>query len=232
MDKCLKIDGFKDGLPIVMGFIPIAMAFGILCKSANISFIESLSFSMIVFAGASQFIAVNLLIAGASIGEIVITTLLVNLRHFLFAASLSTKITEETKGIVPIIAFGLSDEIFSVASLKKKELTREYLITLESCAYVSLSLGTVLGYFLGSILPEYIQISMGIALYALFAAILVPEMKKSKKITLLILLSGAINSICLYVFKFSLGSSLIVSIILVSSFGVLINTKQNEVTIE
>lgn len=229
MEKCTLKEGIKDGIPIIMGFIPIAMAFGILCKSAEISLVESLGFSMIVFAGASQFIAVNLLIAGASIGEIIITTLLVNFRHFLFAASLSSKITEDTKEYVPLIAFGLTDEIFSVASLKDKELTKEYMITLESCAYFSLAIGTVLGFVLGGILPDFVQLSMGIALYALFTAILVPEMKKSVKVVQLLFLSGAINSFCLYVLKIPQGWSIIISIILVSLFGLFINVNKSEV---
>lgn len=128
MKKCNIKDAINDGVPIIMGFIPIAMVFGILSKSAGITLVESLGFSMIVFAGASQFIALNLLIAGARIGEIVLTTLLINFRHFLFAASLSPKLTKHMKKATPLIAFGHTDEIFSVASLKEKELTKEYML--------------------------------------------------------------------------------------------------------
>lgn len=222
-------DGLKDGFPIVMGFIPIAMAFGILCKSAEITLFESLAFSMIVFAGASQFIAINLLIAGASFGEIILTTLLVNFRHFLFAASLSPKMTRDMKKFVPLIAFGLTDEIFSVASLKDKGLSKEYMLSLESCAYFALAIGTALGYILGSILPTVVQLSMGIALYALFTAILVPEMKKSFKVIILLILSGIINSLCLYLLNIAQGWSIIISIILVSILGLFIKTETSEV---
>lgn len=232
MKKCNLKDGLKDGLPIIMGFIPIAMAFGILCKSAEISLLESLGFSMIVFAGASQFIAVNLLIAGASFGEIILTTLLVNFRHFLFAASISPKMTKDMKKFLPLIAFGLTDEIFSVASLKDKGLSKEYMLALESCAYFALAIGTALGYILGSVLPTVVQLSMGIALYALFTAILLPEMKKSSKIVVLITMSGIINSICLYVFNIAQGWSIIISIILVSLLGLFIKKETSEVCYE
>lgn len=229
MEECNVREGFKDGTPIIMGFIPIAMAFGILCKTAEITLLESLGFSMIVFAGASQFIAVNLLIAGASIGEIILTTLLVNFRHFLFAASLSPKITKDMKNAAALIAFGLTDEIFSVASLKDKELSKEYMITLESCAYFALAIGTVVGYVLGGILPNVVQLSMGIALYALFTAILVPEMKKSFKVILLLSMSGVINSVCLYIFNIPQGWSIVISIILVSLIGMFIKFETGEV---
>lgn len=229
MNKCNIKDAVNDGIPIVMGFIPIAMAFGILSKSAGITLFESLGFSMIVFAGASQFIALNLLIAGAAIGEIILTTFLVNFRHFLFAASLSPKLTKDMKKAVPFIAFGLTDEIFSVASLKKKELTKEYMLVLEFSVYLALAFGTFLGYVLGGVLPTVVQLSMGIALYALFTAILVPEMKKSFKVVLLLIMSGITNTVCLYVFTFPQGWSIVISIILVSILGVFIKVREGEV---
>jgi len=216
-------DGLTDGFPIIIGFIPISLSFGILCKSAELTLLQSLGFSMLVFAGASQFIAINLLIAGGSIGEIIFTTLLVNFRHFLFAASLSTKFSEVKKKYIPLIAFGLTDEIFSIASLKKRALTKNYLITLESCAYFSLAFGTFLGYILGSILPNFIKLSMGIALYALFTAILIPEIKKSFKILIILILSGTINSFCFFALNIPQGWSIIISIILSSFFGLIIN---------
>lgn len=232
MNKCKIKDAINDGVPIVMGFIPIAMAFGVLSKTAEITLLQSLGFSMIVFAGASQFIALNLLIASASMGEIILTTLLVNFRHFLFAASLSPKLTNDMKKSIPFIAFGLTDEIFSVAALKKKELTKEYMIVLELCAYSAFAVGTVLGYVLGGILPTVVQLSMGIALYSLFTAILVPEMKKSNKVILLLIMSGLINSLSLYVFKLPQGWSIVISIILVSFLGMFIKVKEREVCYE
>lgn len=229
MEKCTRIEGLKDGFPIIMGFIPIAMAFGILCKSASLTLFESLGFSMIVFAGASQFIALNLFMAGIGIGEIILTTLLINFRHFLFAASLSSKISKDMEKYVPLIAFGLTDEIFSVASLKEKPLSKEYILTLELCAYLSLAAGTVLGFVLGGFLPEVIQMSMGIALYALFAAILIPEMKKSSRVVFLLFMSGLINTIFLYLFKFSQGWSTVITIVLVSFLGVSLKSRRREV---
>lgn len=229
MNKCSIRDAINDGIPIIMGFIPIAMAFGILSKSAGITLMESLGFSMIVFAGASQFIALNLLIAGAGFGEIILTTLLVNFRHFLFAASLSPKLTKDMKRTVPLIAFGLTDEIFSVASLKEKELTKQYMLVLEFCAYSALAVGTFLGYVLGGVLPNVVQLSMGIALYALFTSILVPEMKKSLKVVILLVMSGIANTLCLYIFKLPQGWSIVISILLVSILGMFIKVKEREV---
>lgn len=232
MNKCTVKDAINDGIPIIMGFIPIAMAFGILSKSANLTLLETLGFSMIVFAGASQFIAVNLLIAGAGFGEIILTTLLVNFRHFLFAASIAPKLTKDMKKFAPLIAFGLTDELFSIASLKEKPLTKEYLLVLEFCGYSALAVGTLLGYVLGGVLPPVVQLSMGIALYALFIAILVPEMKKSFKVVILLTLSGLTNTLCLYGFNLPQGWSIVISIILVSVLGLFIKVPEREVCYE
>lgn len=220
--KCGFKDAIKDGLPIVIGFIPVSMAFGILSKSGNLSLIESVSFSLFVFAGASQFIAINLIIVGASLGEIILTTLLVNMRHLLFSASLSSKISSEMKKKIPFIAFGLTDETFSVASLKKKELTNKYMLTLESMAYSSFVVGTFLGYILGGVLPKILQISMGIALYSLFVAILVPEIKKSKKILFLVIISGIVNTVLIKLTYFTQGWSIVITVLAVSFLGLFI----------
>ncbi|BES65723.1 AzlC family ABC transporter permease [Gottschalkiaceae bacterium SANA] len=222
MEKCSRRDALNDGVPIIVGFIPIAMAFGILSKAAGISWIESLGFSMIVFAGASQFIALNLLLAGVGIGEIIITTLLVNFRHVLFSASLASKLPELGKRMAPLIAFGMTDEVFSVASLKEKELTLEYMIVLELCAYSAFAIGTFAGYLLGNVLPELVQMSMGIALYAMFIAILVPEMKKSKKVVSMLVLSGLLNTFFLRVCHLPQGWSIVSAIIIVSFAGLFI----------
>lgn len=226
---CTYKDALKDALPVVIGFIPIAIAFGILTKTVKLSLLQSLGFSMVVFAGASQFIAVNLLLVGAGLGEIILTVFMVNIRHVLFATSLSPKMTKEMKPWLPVIAFGLTDEIFSILSLKEKELSKGYIILLEFCAYSALAVGTLLGFILGSILPVIVQMSMGIALYALFAAILMPELKKSKKVAILIVVSGALNSLLTFVFHMAQGWSMIVTIIVVASLGLLLGKEGDRV---
>lgn len=215
--------GFKDGvidsLPIVIGFVPIAMAFGILSKTTGITMTDSILFSALLFAGASQFIALNLLLVGAGMGEIILTTLLVNFRHFLMSASLATRVTNDMKSWSPFIAFGITDEVFSVASFKEGTLTKEYMISLEFMAYSAWVCGTALGYLVGGILPTAVKSSMGVALYAMFAAILMPEIKKTFKAAILAGLAGVINTLCKYFLALPQGWSIVLSIVLVSFSG-------------
>lgn len=228
--KCGLREGITDVFPIVIGFVPIAMTFGILAKTGSITLLEGILFSALVFAGASQFIALNLLIVGAGMGEIIITTFLVNLRHMLMSASIATKITKEMKRFSPLIAFGITDEVFSIVSFKEGTLTKSYMLSLEFISYLSWVGGTALGYVLGGILPDIVKASMGIALYAMFVAILIPEVKKSMRALLLACMSGCANAICKYLFNLPDGWSIVIAIVIISFLGVLLfGEKEGEV---
>lgn len=214
--------GVLAGIPIFIGFIPIAIAFGILAKATGIDMITSFLFSALVFAGASQFIALNLISVGAGVGEIILTTLLVNFRHFLMSSSLATKMDEDSKKFIPLIAFGITDEIFSVASFIEGKISKDYILPLQFIAYLGWVGGTVLGYVLGSLLPNVVAESMGVSLYAMFIAILIPEAKKSTKVLSMALLSGIINSILTHFDVFPAGWNIIIAIVSVSLLGVFI----------
>ncbi len=84
-------------------------------------------FSAVVFAGASQFIALNLLMTGMGPGGIILTTLLVNFRHFLMSAYLSTRLRNLARKTYFLLAFGVTDEVFSVLSFRKGNLTPEFI---------------------------------------------------------------------------------------------------------
>lgn len=218
-DKLKFKDGFADGIPIIIGFIPVGLAFGILSKNVGITSVDTFLFSAFVFAGASQFMALNLISIGTGIGQIIFTTLLVNFRHFFMGASLTTRMDKEMKRWSPLLAFGITDEVFSVASFKEGHLTKQYLLGLEAAAYSSWVVSSVGGYILGSFLPEIVKISMGIALYALFVSLIIPEGKKSMKILFLASLSGVINWLVSKYANLPSGWSIIVAIIIVATIG-------------
>src|SRR3989339_1307775 len=188
-------DAYRAGVPIFIGYVPAAVAFGILSKGCGISLLESFCFSALVFAGASQFIALNLLMTGMGPGGIILTTLLVNFRHFLMSAYLSTRIEKMAKKNIFLMAFGVTDEVFSVLSFKKGIISPKFIYILQWSAYSGWVSGTVAGYVLGGFLPEILTKSMGVALYALLLAILLPEIKQSLKALILAIASGALNTL-------------------------------------
>lgn len=212
-------NAIKAGIPIFIGYVPAAIAFGILAKSYGVTLLECFMFSAVVFAGASQFIALNLLMAGMGPGGIILTTLLVNFRHFLMSAYLSTRIGKIAKKYLFLMAFGVTDEVFSVLSLKKGHLSKTFIFILQLSAYSAWVSGTLAGYILGGFLPEILTRSMGVALYALLLAILLPEMKKSTKVLVLTVTSGLLNT---FLVKFDIlpdGWSVIVCILIIALAG-------------
>lgn len=189
------VDGIKSGIPIAVGYIPIAIAFGLLAKSSGVPNEVSMLMSLAVFAGASQFVGVNLLSLGTAYWEIVLATFILNLRHFLMAASLSQRLEKQTdKPWLAVLAFGITDETFTVASLREEKiLSTEFVIALNAMAFAAWNVGTWIGLFLAEGLPESVKASMGIALYAMFIGLLLPSMKKSRPALVIGLAAMAIH---------------------------------------
>ncbi len=150
-----------------------------------------------VYAGASQLIAVRLLAASVTIPEVILTTFIINFRHFIMSASLSQKIASDQPDVItPIIGFGITDESFALLSLEPGcNLAPWYMIGVSFTGYAGWVGGTFLGSILGTNLPYIIQDSMGIALYAMFIGLLVPGLKKSHKFLSVSLLAMFFSSI-------------------------------------
>jgi len=194
-DKENFLRGVKAALPIAVGYIPIAIAFGLLSKSVGIPSYISFLMSFLIYAGASQFIGINLIALGARWWEIVITTFILNLRHFLMTATLSQKLEKQASiKWRMLLSFGITDETFSVTSFQNQEsLSRYFSLGLNTVAFASWNVGTWLGLFCASGLPDTLKSSMGIALYAMFIGLLIPQVKKSKSAIMVSLLAIIIN---------------------------------------
>lgn len=212
-------EGFLAGFPVFIGYFPVAIAFGILAGTTGLSTGDGLSFSVFVFAGASQFMALNLIKTGVSFGGIISATFLLNLRHLLMSASLAARIEGLSKRLLPLIAFGVTDETFAVAATNSQPARASYFLALEGIAYLGWVSGTLAGYLAGSILPAPLQESMGIGLYALFAAILVPGFKKSWLIVILALGAGLVHTILNWINLWPASWNLIAAIIFSSLLG-------------
>lgn len=219
----------KAGIPIFIGYVPAAVAFGILGKACGISLLECFLFSALVFAGASQFIALNLFATGMGPAGIILTTLLVNFRHFLMSASLSIRMDSLSKRYLFPIAFGITDEVFSILSFTKGPLSKTFIFSLEVCAYSAWVSGSLAGYILGGFMPDILTKSMGVALYALLLAILLPEIKTSVKALVMAVASGLLNTVLIYLDILPKGWTIIVCIVTIAFAGTILTT--HDVTI-
>ena len=210
------ISGLRAGVSIAIGYFPVAVTFGLLSKSSGLSLAETFSMSLIVYAGAAQYIALNLLSLGIGIAEIILATFILNSRHFLMSASIQARAAKEPLWKKLIYAFGITDETFSVASMKPGKITAGFMFGLGGIAYGSWLLSTLLGYLFGASLPDVLKDSMGIALYAMFIALLMPALSKSRKILTLALSGAGLNFLFTYFELLSTGWSLITSALLAS----------------
>lgn len=221
-------EGLVAGLPIVLGYFPIAMAFGLLSKNTGISFGDTSLFSIMVYAGASQFMALDLIIAGVSSSGIILATFLLNLRHMMMSASLSLRLRGVKKSILPVIAFGITDETFSVASFNMEKISVPYLLAMNISSYLSWVAGTMVGFLIGEILPQSLQSSLSIGLYAMFAALLFPEFRKSRKVIGLSIISALVFSLIYFTDIFSSGWDIIIAILVSSFIGVYLPKEKEE----
>ncbi|WP_230199073.1 AzlC family ABC transporter permease [Risungbinella massiliensis] len=226
-------NGWRAGFPIAIGYLPIAFAFGLLAKSSGVPAMLAVLLSLLVFAGASQFIAINLLAVGTAIGEIILTTFILNLRHFLMTTSLSTRLEGDlSRWWRSLISFGVTDENYSVASLSQHNpLSKYYLLALQLISFLAWNIGTWIGLLFGSVVSENVSNSMGIALYAMFIALLVPAMRNSLPITLVALVAIAIHSFLVWfpvTATLSTGWRIVLCALVASALGALFFPQKEE----
>ncbi|HBX23048.1 MAG TPA: branched-chain amino acid ABC transporter permease [Desulfotomaculum sp.] len=225
--------GVTAGLPVALGYIPIAITFGLLANAAGVPNHVSIMMSLLVFAGASQFVGVSLLAAGVTHWEIVLTTFILNLRHFLMTASVSQRIRQGTsKKTLALTAFGVTDETFTVASLRREpELSPAFVLGLNMVAFSAWNIGTWIGVFLGAGLPASLQASMGIALYAMFIGLLIPSMRDSRAVLLISLLAAGIHSLLQWLpplHGLSTGWTIIITTVLAATAGALFYPERSD----
>lgn len=213
--------GFKDGMPICLGYIPIAFAFGVQASQNGLPAWVPILISMTNLTSAGQFAGLSLILTGGSYIEMAFTTLIINLRYMLMSFALSQKLDEKMTSLERyIIAFGNTDEIFAVSMGKNTALKTSYMLGLIASPYIGWSFGTILGATATAFLPGTIQSALGITIYAMFIAIIIPPARKSLPILAAVLLSAGIAVI----FKFTpflskLGSGWVIIITAVAVAG-------------
>lgn len=196
-NKISFYDGLKLGLPIMIGYIPLGFAFGVLAVKNGVDAFWAVMMSVFVFAGAGQFITVGMLGAGASFLSIGFANLLVNLRHILMSAALVTPWKQIPFGWKMFLAFFQTDEIFAanISHYKSgKEVTVCQILTLALVAHSGWILGTLLGAVSGSLITNVEAYGLDFALPAMFAALLVPLLVD--RIQVIVCLTGAAASLC------------------------------------
>jgi len=219
--------GAKMGLPIMIGYIPLGFAYGVLAVKSGISAPWAIAMSAFVFAGAGQFIAAGMIGAGASLFSIIIANAMVNSRHILMSAALVHPWRSLPSFWKNILSLFQTDEIFAVNIASAKAGEEAHVSQILSCALVAQSgwiLGTALGAISGDLVADVRPYGLDFALPSMFIALLIPLC--IDRTTILVAL---FSSICSLMFMMmGLGRwSIIIATILGASLGLLFSIRKN-----
>ena len=195
----LFLKGIKHGIPIGLGYLSVSFAFGLQCVSPTesglrLTVLQALLISMTNLTSAGQLAGLNVMLGQTGLIEMALTQLVINLRYALMGLSLGQKLgpTMNTPRRM-FFAFANTDEIFAVASSQPEKLHHHYLYGLMLMPYIGWSLGTLLGAAAGQILPVFVRNALGIAIYGMFIAIVIPPARQHKSVALVVLTAIAIS---------------------------------------
>ena len=212
--------GIRDGLPICFGYFAVSFAFGIFAVTEGLSAAEATLISIFNLTSAGQLAAVPIIASGGSFIELALSQLVINARYSLMSVSLSQKLDETVRlRDRLVIAFANTDEIFAVSSAQPGCVGRKYMLGLALTPFLGWTLGTLLGSIAGNILPTVLVNALGIAIYAMFIAIVVPVAKVERGV-LIASAAAVLLSVLLYyvpvLSEIPSGFSIIIIAVLVS----------------
>lgn len=189
--------GLKDGLPICLGYISVSFAYGMMATQGGLPVWAALAISMSNMTSAGQVAGTNLLLSGGAVLELAVTTFVINIRYMLMSLSLSQKVDAAMTNLERwVLSFGVTDEIFAVAMQQEGSVNARYLSGLILTPYIGWSVGTLLGGTMTGLLPASVRSALGIAIYGMFVAILVPAARRAAPAAKGILLAAALS--CLF----------------------------------
>ncbi len=218
------------GIPIALGYLSVSFGFGIMAVQSGLSPLSAVLISVTNLTSAGQAAGVSVIAAGGGLAEMSATQLVINIRYALMAISLSQK-TDRSFSLWKrlIAAYGITDEIFAVASAQHGKLKASYMYGLILSAFLGWTLGTALGASAGQLLPADITNAMGIVLYGMFIAIVIPSARKSRSILLVAVIAAAVSLLFKYLITaVSGGFAVIISAAAAAAVGALFFPVNND----
>ena len=179
-----SLNGIVIALPVILGYLPVGFAYGVLAEKAGLSAVNTLLMSIVVFAGSAQLIAVGLFSAGIEPLTIILTTFVVNLRHMLMSAALSPYLQSWRKSELAWFAYELTDETFALHATRLPEdgVSRTETFAINAAAQAAWILGTLLGVVGGRLVTDIEPLALDYALPAMFIALLVMQLNRKTEV--------------------------------------------------
>ncbi len=216
--------GMSHGIPIALGYLSVSFGFGIMAVKSGISVLAASLISALNLTSAGQAEGVEIIAAGGTIIEMILVQLTINLRYSLMGLSLSQKLDKSfTTPHRFFASYGITDEIFAVCSAQKEKLRPSYMYGMILVAFAGWVTGTTLGAAAGQLLPTSVSNAMGIVLYGMFIAIILPPSRKKLSVFIVVLAAAAVSILFRYVITaVSGGFAVIISAIAASVLGALL----------
>ena len=223
MKKQELLQGIKDGFPICLGYFSVSMAFGLTAVLSGLPIWSAILMSFSNLTSAGQFAGTNILVENGTFIELIITTLIINIRYFLMSLSVSQKLNPNLSIKERLaISFGITDEVFAVSMQRNKELSFTYMAGLILTPVIGWTAGTAVGSVASQFMPQILTNAMGIALYGMFIAIIIPPARENKNIMATVIMaiaSSLLFKYLPYISKISEGWTIIIITVAVSAIS-------------
>ena len=211
--------GMRAGLPVVLGYIPVGIAYAVMARQAGFSVLETCGMSLLVYAGAAEMMSVGMYAQGAAVITIITTTFILNLRHIIMSTCVNNKLKNVRTAPRLLAAFGITDEAFALfTTTPQKQATFPYLLGITLVTYASWNVGSLVGALASDLLPPLVTASLGVSLYAMFIGLLFPGLRGNARLLVLVIVTALMNTV---LSQFIDGSwALIISTLVCAGIGV------------
>lgn len=221
MSKASFFEGAKKAIPIMLGYTPLGLAFGVIAREKGLDVLQTALMSLTSFSGSGQFIAVGMIGAGASIPAILLTNLLVNMRYLLFSASMAPHVRRLPSWVQSVLAFGITDETFTLNMVEfdRRGADRDFILGVNLFAHLSWIANSAIGAAVGNLIPDINRYGVNFALPAMFIALLAMQVKDRTAFWVAIL--AGLISLAIYTVTRN-GSHIIIATVIAATIGVIL----------
>lgn len=216
--------GMNHGIPIALGYLSVSFGFGIFAVQNGFSVLQASVISASNVTSAGQIAGVEVIAAGGTLLEMILVQLVINIRYSLMALSLSQRLDKRfTTPHRLLTSFGITDEIFAVCSAQTGTISSAYMYGMILIAVLGWVLGTFFGASAGEVLPDSVSAAMGIVLYGMFLAIIIPPSRKKRSVLFVTAAAALMSLLFRYVLTFvSGGFAVIICAVASAGLGALL----------
>lgn len=221
--RALFMKGLKAGIPIGIGYVPVSVAVSVMASKMGLAFLPWQMMNWLVYSGSGESVILNLISGGeTALLMYILAFSIVNCRHILLSLSLAQK-TDKNMSFLQRVVFVIfnTDETFAVSMQQKGALRAPYLFGIVVVPYIGWCFGAFAGFVFNSMLPASVKSAFGIMLYSMFLALIVPPMKKSRQISIVVILAASMSILleCVPIVKLTSGQVMMICTIVTCLIG-------------